>query len=158
DLRFDMRNALIPLGEEEQVLYHLSEAKAAAEALRDHNRLGRVSICMSHHFWWMGDYSRAIESGRRALAIARDRGDFALEVESNYYLGLIYHVLGDYRQAADFLTRNVECIEGDLIHERFGAPHFLAISSRAWLARILGERGDFQEGIALGQQAVRLAN
>src|SRR5262249_5640472 len=72
--------------------------------------------------------------------------------------GLIYHALGDYSSAADFFTRNVECIEGDLLHERFGAPHFLAATSRAWLARILGERGEFQQGIALGQQAVQLAN
>src|SRR5207248_1939588 len=139
-------------GEEEQVLYHLQEASTAAEALQDHNRLGWVSICMSHHFWWGGDYSRAIESGQRALAIAKDRRDLGLEIESNYYLGLTYFALGNYSQSVDSLTRNIECIEDDLLYDRFGALAFPAATSRSWLARTLGERGEFHQAITLGEQ------
>src|SRR5207249_3526776 len=67
DLRFGIRAALVPLGEERQAIQHLREAEATAEALGDHSRLGRVSIYLSHYYWWVGDYSHALESGQRAL-------------------------------------------------------------------------------------------
>jgi predicted ATPase len=39
DLRFDLRNVLVPLGDEGRMLYHLREAEPAAEALGDPGRL-----------------------------------------------------------------------------------------------------------------------
>ena len=42
DLRFDLRNALTPLGEHERILDSLRDAEALAEALGDQQRLGWV--------------------------------------------------------------------------------------------------------------------
>ncbi len=86
DLRFDLRTSLTPLGEHRLIVDHLQEARRAAESLGDPHRLGRVSAYMADYARNMGRYDEAIESGRRALAMARDVGDFALQVASTMYV------------------------------------------------------------------------
>ena len=65
DLRFDLRNALMTLGEFRQMLDYLREAEALAKALDDQPRLGRVSAYMCRYFREMGDYDGAVASGQR---------------------------------------------------------------------------------------------
>ena len=157
DLRFDLRNALWALGEIRQMLDYLREAETLAEALDDQPRLGRVSAYMCRYFREMGDHDSAVESGQHALAVAETLGDFALQVMANQYLGVAYHVLGDHRRAIGLLRSNVESLAGDLLRERFGMTGLPAVLSRAWLARCLAELGAFPEGIAHGEEAVRIA-
>jgi tetratricopeptide (TPR) repeat protein len=157
DLRLDLRNALWALGELRQVLDHLREAATLAEALDDQLRLGRISAYMCRYFREIGDHDGAVESGQHTLALAETLGDFALKVMANNYLGLAYHTLGDQRQTLGLLKRNVESLAGDLLHERFGLAGLPAVLSRAWLARCLAELGAFPEGIAHGEEAVRIA-
>ena len=66
-------------------------------------------------------------------------------------------LLGDHRRAMGFLRKNVESLAGELLRERFGMPGILAVNSHAWLARCLAELGAFPEGIAHGEEAVRIA-
>ena len=153
DLRFDLRNALWPLGEFRQMLDYLREAATLAEALDDQPRLGRVSAYMCRYFREMGDHDGAVESGQHALAVAETLGDFALQVLANHFLGVAYHALGDHRRAMEFLRRNVESLAGDLLRERFGMTGLPAVNSRAWLARCLAELGAFPEGIAHGRRS-----
>jgi tetratricopeptide (TPR) repeat protein len=87
DLRFDLRLALMPLGEFARTLEVLREAEAAATELNDASRLGRVAARMTNLFWEMGEQDRAIESGLRALAIADSRDDGALGDMARRYLG-----------------------------------------------------------------------
>jgi class 3 adenylate cyclase/tetratricopeptide (TPR) repeat protein len=158
DLRFDLRNSLLPLGEIPQILSHLREAEATAEALIDTCRLGRVAVYRSHHFWWIGQHERCVQSGECALAIARTIGDFAIEVQANHYLGLAFHGQGSYRRAAGCLRTNVESIAEDRIDERFGLSHCPALVDRGWLAESLAEQGEFDAGMTWGEEAVRLAD
>jgi tetratricopeptide (TPR) repeat protein len=65
--------------------------------------------------------------------------------------------LGDYRQAIAFLKRNVETLTSDLLREHFGIAGFPSVYSRAWMAWSLAELGEFAEGIAFGEETVRLA-
>jgi predicted ATPase len=151
----DLRNALYPLGELAQILEHLREAEALAEALEDQRRLGRVSFYMSQYFWTMGEPARAIESGHRALATAAD--DFALRIGAHFNLGNAYHALGNYRQAVDYFRRNVASLKGELIRERFGMAGFPSVTARAWLAWCLAELGAFGEGLSRGEESVWIA-
>jgi tetratricopeptide (TPR) repeat protein len=157
DLRCDLRNALWLLGEFGQVFDYLCQAETLATALGDQGRLGRVSTYMAAYLWVMGDPDRALACGQRALAIAEALGDVALQVEANYRLGQAYLAVGDYRRAMDFLGRNISSLTGPLLHERFGLPGLASVVSRSYQVWCLAELGEFVEGIARGEEAVRIA-
>jgi class 3 adenylate cyclase/tetratricopeptide (TPR) repeat protein len=157
DLRLNLRNVLLPLGEQCRILDHLHAATTLAEVLQDQHRLGWVAIYMTSCFYNMGQPDHAIETGQRALAMAKSLGDVALEVQAAYYLGLAYHLLGDLRQAVEALGRNVTFLEGQMVRERFGLPYLPSVFSRTWLAWCLAELGSFAEAIAHGVKAVRIA-
>jgi class 3 adenylate cyclase/tetratricopeptide (TPR) repeat protein len=109
------------------------------------------------YFWWVADHDRAITLGHRDLAIAANFANFEMKVVTNFRLGQAYHSVGNYPQAIDFLRRNVESLEGELLHERFGMAGFPSVFSRSWLAWCLAARGEFAEGFARGEEAVQLA-
>ena len=157
DLRLHLRNVLLPLGEQERILDHLRVAATLAEAAQDQPRLGWVTIYMTSCYYNLGQPENAVETGQRALTMARALGDVALHVQAAYYLGLAYHLLGHYRQAVDLLESTVAALEGGLVHERFGLPYLPSVFSRTWLAWCLAELGAFDEGRAIGQDALRIA-
>jgi tetratricopeptide (TPR) repeat protein len=128
-----------------------------AKALGDQHRLGWIAAYMLNYFFITGNQDRAIEIGQRALAVAEAVTDIALQVEASYRLGQAYWSLGDYRQADACFQRNVVCLEGDLIRERFGMVGFPSVLSRAWLACGLAEQGAFAEAMERGEEAVHLA-
>ncbi|MCH7667527.1 MAG: AAA family ATPase, partial [Acidobacteria bacterium] len=156
DLRLDLRNSLHPLGEHQRLFDHVCAAEPLAERLDDQRRLGWISAYMATYFAMSGDPDRAAKSGHRALAIAKALGDFPLEVGANFRLGLAY-LTCDYRRACEFLRRNVESLQGELIHERFGEAGPASVLSRFWLVPSLAELGEFAEGIARGEEAVQIA-
>jgi tetratricopeptide (TPR) repeat protein len=157
DLRLDLRRVLGTLAEYERIFQHLREAEILAEALEDQQRLGQVSAYMGWYFRIMGDYDRTIASCQRALAIAETLGDIAVQVTANYYLGHVYHLQGDYRQAIDLMSRNVACLEGELLHAYFGLSAPPSVTSRTNLVFCLAELGEFAEGIARSEEGVRIA-
>jgi class 3 adenylate cyclase/tetratricopeptide (TPR) repeat protein len=157
DLRFSLRNALLPLGEHGRTFEHLRAAQTLAEALRDERRLGRAFAYLAEYFRLTGELDHAVESGERALAVATTLGDFPLQVMATFFVGTAYQALGDYRRAVDCFHRNVASLTGELSRERFGMTGLPAVMSRTWLVSCLADLGAFDEGIARGEEAVRLA-
>ncbi|MGH8070282.1 MAG: ATP-binding protein [Candidatus Entotheonellia bacterium] len=157
DLRLDLRNALHPLGELGRELDRLREAEALAERLGDRHRMGQVTDHLLTSFNLSGDYAQVVEVGQRALAMATARGDVALQVRALLNLGRTYYFLGDYRQAIEFLNRNVAALTGEFLHERLHGVAPPSILSRTWLVGCLAEVGAFAEGITLGEEGVRIA-
>jgi hypothetical protein len=101
---------------------------------------------MAHHFSGAGDLERALASGQRALGISETLGDFALQIETSVHLGRNYYYLGDYRRATVLLRKNVEALQGELLHQRFGLPFVASAGSCGWLIRCLAEVGEFARG------------
>jgi tetratricopeptide (TPR) repeat protein len=64
---------------------------------------------------------------------------------------------GDYRRAEDLLLQVLPWLEGVPSRERFGLVGFPATTVRFYLAWVFAERGKFKEGIAHGQEGIRLA-
>jgi tetratricopeptide (TPR) repeat protein len=157
DLRFEIRNVLQTLGEFGPILAHLQKAEALAETLANRRRLGWVSAYLTDYFRLTGDQNRAIEAGERALRIAESLNDFALQVATYTWLGQALYGRGEYRRAATFFRKNVEALVGNRLTERFGAPQPRSIHSRTCLVWCLAELGEFQEGIARGEEALQLA-
>jgi transcriptional regulator with AAA-type ATPase domain/tetratricopeptide (TPR) repeat protein len=157
DLRFDLRNTLQPLGEFGRMLEYLREAEALSRSLGDQRRLGEASAYLTDYFRLMGDQDRAIEYGQQALAIADEVGEFALRLRAKTYLGQTYYALGDYRRAAGFLRGNIDALDGDRMLQTFGFAQFPSVHSRTCLVWCLAELGEFDEGIRIGREAIRIA-
>jgi class 3 adenylate cyclase/tetratricopeptide (TPR) repeat protein len=157
ELRFDLRNALLALGEFQRILSFLEEAEPLAVALDDQRRLGRVSSYMIVQFTRMGDYDRAVGAGQRALAIGQALGDLALELVANQYLGLAYYHLAEYHGAMQLLRRGGGSLQGDRSGDRFGQLVLPSVQSRAWLTCCHAQLGEFSEGITVGEWGLRIA-
>lgn len=158
DLRFDLRNSLLPLRELAAVLTNLREAERVATALDDSRRLGWVSVYMSQYLWVTGRLTDARTFGERAGAIAETLGDTGLQAVANYYAGAACFAATDFREAEGFLRQAVNTLKGELGRERFGLAGFPAVMSRWLLASSLAERGEFAEGLVHGREALRIGD
>jgi len=157
DLRFDIRTALYAIGETERILVYLREAESLAKTLDDPRRLGRMSVYLCHSLCMAGDPREARGFGERARDIGESLADIPLQVTGNLYLGAACICTGDYREAEVSLRNVLPLLEGDLSRERFGQTGFPAVSVRYYLVWLLASLGRFEEGIAHGQEGIRLA-
>jgi predicted ATPase/class 3 adenylate cyclase len=157
DIRFRIRNCLIQLGDFARMISRLREAEALARNIGDERRLGWV-YCYLSSYHAVADTSRdAVEIGLAALQIAEALGDFALLVATRFFLGNAYSRLGGYNEAAAHLLRNVGALNHNLEHEHFGVAGPAAAWSRNSLVWCYAEVGKFAEGMAQGQEALRIA-
>jgi tetratricopeptide (TPR) repeat protein len=157
DIRFELRNSLVPLAEHARLREHLREAESLAAALDDQRRLGWVHAYTGTLVWWLGDNLAAIQSLDRALEVATSIRDPRLEVIAKQLLGSACFSLGDYSRAIEVLRQNIIALEGDPIAQRIGAAGIPAAGSRAVLVLHLAERGEFAEGELRAREAVLLA-
>src|SRR5262245_35623765 len=157
DLRIELRHALWPLGENGRILEEMRKAETLAETLNDRQRLARVLSAMGYSYWMLGDPDRVVAANARALEIATSLGDFALEVAANFALGLAYHGLGEFDRAIAHLDRNIASLQGERLYGRFGTAGVTSVLLRMGLDWCHAERGSFAEGIARGEEALRIA-
>ena len=114
DLRCDLHNALVPLGQHARSVEVLREAAAVAETLDDRPRLARALSFESNVHWELGATDEAARAGERALAIAEETRDLGLKVVGTFNVGTGRRALGDYRQALDVLRRNLDLLTARL--------------------------------------------
>jgi class 3 adenylate cyclase/tetratricopeptide (TPR) repeat protein len=157
DLRCDLHNALVPLGQHARSVAVLREAAGLAELLGDQPRLARALSFESNVHWEMGASDEAARVGERALAIAERTRDLGLQVVGNYNVGAGRRALGDYRQALVVLQRNLTLLPPSASGETFGLPGIAAVLTRAHLAWTLAELGQFDDAIRVAEEGVRLA-
>jgi tetratricopeptide (TPR) repeat protein len=157
DLRFELRNALIPLGEQARIFDYLWEAEVLAERLGDNQRLGRIANYLCIAFSNMGEHDRAIAAGQQALALATASGAFDIQVVAQTYLGLAYTAVGDFRRALDFSRRVMALLTGEQRFTHFGQTNPPAVVSRVFAIWNLAELGGFAEGRGVGEDAVQIA-
>jgi tetratricopeptide (TPR) repeat protein len=156
DVRLDLRNALLPLGDYARILALLRGAERLAEALDDPYRLGWISAHLTHYCWSMRDLDRALEYGQRAVALAAPFDDIRLYAHAHLDLAEVHYGLGNYRQALMTFEQLVARLTGDRLYERMG-PAVFSVVSRRWLVQALAETGAFAAGIARGEEGIRIA-
>ncbi|MBI1735121.1 MAG: AAA family ATPase [Candidatus Rokubacteria bacterium] len=108
--------------------------------------------------WWTGEYERAIRAAERDLAVAASFGNFGMQVVSGCRLAQAHHAIGDYRRAIELFRQIVGWLHSDLVREPFGMVAYPSVWARSWLCWCLAERGEFAEAIAVGEEAVEIAN
>jgi class 3 adenylate cyclase/tetratricopeptide (TPR) repeat protein len=110
--------------------------------------------------WWMGDHEHAVRAAQRelgAVPLMTSQWRIPLTVAMNFRLSQAHHSLGQYSRAMDGLRKNVELLAGDLLHDLCYMAGLPSVFSRAWLALCLAERGEFGEALAIGEEALRIA-
>jgi transcriptional regulator with AAA-type ATPase domain/tetratricopeptide (TPR) repeat protein len=157
DVRFELRSALLPLGQFTKIVERLQEAQRLAEELGDRLRLGRAFAFLTDYFRQVGDHARGLEAGQRGHALAAAHGDLGLDVTTQIYLAHVFYDTGDFRSSADLLRRTVAAAATVAEHERFGLPYIVSVHARTWLSLCLAELGDFDGAIGRAREAMRIA-
>ena len=157
DIRFDLRTALLPLGESRRMGALLDEAEALAEAIGDQSRLGRALNYKVIQFALAGELAAALQAGRRALAVGESQVDVALQVVANSYLGLAYVARGECREGVRHCEAALALIPESLAQERFGQVAVQGSPARVTLALALLSLGRFAEAFGLLREAMHIA-
>jgi class 3 adenylate cyclase/tetratricopeptide (TPR) repeat protein len=157
DLRFELRNALYPLGQVARAREQLLSVRPIAEALGDEHRLGWLLAYVARDTSLLGDPTCALDLGGRALAIAERRGEHRLRALATAYLGCAHHARGEYRAAVKLLNESIVALDAEARHEFLGLPAPAGVFFRAWLVWSLARRGDFIEGRRRGLEALDIA-
>ncbi len=112
---------------------------------------------MSNSIWMTGDSLQSRALARDAVAIGEALADLSLTVVASYYLGAAAFTMGNYGETEAAFRRVLESLRDHPRHERFGMTGFPGAISHSYLAWSLGERGRFGDGIAHGQEGLRVA-
>jgi tetratricopeptide (TPR) repeat protein len=114
---------------------------------------------MCHNLWMMGRPTDALAFGRSARAFGESLRDVELQVTGSLYFGVASALFGTghYRRAEDLLLKVLRLLEGGRSRERLGLAGFPAVLARGYLALVFADQGHFKEGIAQGQESIRLA-
>jgi len=156
DVRFRLRTVLAPLGEFERIFERLREAESLARGIQDEARLGWVSCYLIHYYGASGDPESAVQHGNRAISIAEALGDFPLLVASRLFAAAAHAGLGDYAGARRAAVKNIDAIPRELEREHFRIAGPVAGWTRNTLVLCLADQGDFAEGLAQGEEALRI--
>jgi class 3 adenylate cyclase/tetratricopeptide (TPR) repeat protein len=157
DIRFDLRNALHPLGHLERCLDHLQRVQAQATQLADKRRLGQASSFICQYYRLLGELGPAIEAGERAVAIADELDDLSLRTIISGHLGAALAARGDHRRAAQILSAAVEHLRGNLASDTMGTTGIQGVFRRVYLVCSLAELGEFDRAWRLAEEAVEIA-
>jgi class 3 adenylate cyclase len=93
DVRLDLRPSMLPLGAQDRMSEHLTQAESLAVRLGDKWRLARVYADLNAHYVQFGENLLAIGPGEQALAIANELGDFTLQLMVQERLARTYYGL-----------------------------------------------------------------
>jgi tetratricopeptide (TPR) repeat protein len=157
DLRFELRNALLPSLETDRILRALEELDPILARLGDKQRSAQYAAFRCNHHYLIGQQRRAIEFGETGVRLARECGDGVVLGQSLFRLGQSYHALGEYRQAILLLEQGLEFNANELRHDRNNLSIIPSVLNRTWLAIALVECGDFSTGMRHAKRALEIA-
>jgi tetratricopeptide (TPR) repeat protein len=157
DLRFDIRNALFVLNDFNRGFEYLEEAKEAAKALNDEERLGKLFTWMTAYWNLAGNSEQAVITGLQALEHTAGPKNIESNIVAHNWLGVAYHNLGDFKRSIDELEKALSLITEDRKYDLFGTPGIVSVNCKAWLIRGLAQIGKFNETLKHGEEAIKTA-
>ena len=158
DIRFELRNALVPLGRQQRNLEVLLATERLAVELGDERRLAQALSSLSNCYGNVGRPELALESAERSLRIAESIHDPKMLVVGALSAGEIHRALGDFRKARSYLARAVELIDANDPRSLQGQVGLPSVRARSHLAWTLAELGDFSGAHAVAEAGLRLAD
>jgi len=150
DLSSALRPALLQLGRLDEVLAVSRRVEKLALELGDQQRLAQAYSYLINYHYLKGETALSIDYGTRCIATAEACGDTAIQALARQYMGQGHHARGEYLQAERELKRNI-----GISDPSGGVTPY--VSSCAWLAFSLAERGEFDAAAAYAQDAQQAA-
>ena len=155
DVRLELRELLVPLGEQERNLRRLEEALPLAEGLGDVLRLGRVYLSLATAHWLAGDAARGLRYAEQARTAAEQIGDRHLHMRSLLATAVTHQELGNYRQGIVACEATLSLFDAQVgASERFG---IFPTYTHAWRAFCLARLGEFDRAQISAREAAELA-
>ena len=158
DLRFDFRNALVPLGRQLRNLEVLREAETLAAERGDERRLAQALWSLANCYGNIGRSDRALDAAERSLALAEKLGETELLAMGALSAGEIQRTLGNYRKASEHLSRVVALIDPRDAQRLQGQVGLPSVRARSHLAWTLAELGDFDRARRIAEEGLHIAD
>ncbi len=135
DIRLSMRPSLGAFGQYRRFLEVLSEAEVAAQSLGDDYTTAHVSIEKTHVLYQTGHAAEGVETGHKAVAMARavDHQRLIVGAEANLAMALFFS--GELREALAVASEHAEALTTTFRHDQLGTT---STSSVNWLGNLAG--------------------
>ena len=156
DVRFELRHAIGSQGDLPRAVGYLQDAARIAEQLGDDRRLGRVYAFMVNGHNLLGETSKALNIGTRALQISDDLGDSELRLVTTTYLEQTHVFRGEFERAVELARTNLSAVPG-AGDRRFGMAMPTAVFDRGWLVNSLVQLGRFAEAHEVSEAAIEIS-
>lgn len=157
DIRFELRNALLALGEVNEMLQCLKEIEPLLHELGDTRRKARYSAFRCNYHFIAGEQEEAIRFGNLGLQDAPRGGDSPVTGELLYRMGQSYYALGRYREAIGILEDSLRYTADERERGGFDLIVIPSVVSRTWLVSALVEHGDFAPAAQHARRALEIA-
>jgi len=164
DLRLELRHSFYATGDRQRSITNLDAAERSATAIGDARRLAWVLVYQGDDARFAGELSRARTCLDRARSLAAGTNDQVLRALVAQYTGVVLHVFGEYREsiqclrASAHIRRDLDRSAREWASPVSGRAEGVRVIAQAWLARSLAIVGEFEEGIALGRDALAAAD
>lgn len=158
DMRLAALAAHMPLGNMDETLALVHEAREIASSTGDQRRLGAVHSQVATASWYTANYDDAFEAAERAMEIATTEGDKGLQMRAAYNLGMVYHARGDFTRTIEMFARLIDGIGESERHRRYGWVGYPESFCRAFKASSLTYLGEFEAAIECFSPGIELAD
>ena len=157
DVKLALRSATLILGDPDAGLMHARDALLSSERLQDNARIALSCTAIAHILLILGRCLEAQPVASRALEAADAAGDRNARLSARMILGGTYWILGNYHEGKRHYEITLAMIRADAL-DSTSAPLLMwqaAANSRAWMAFILVELGEFDRALQIAQDAAR---
>ena len=157
DARLELYDRVYPLPDFERAERCLREARALAGELKDERRAAFAAANLANHSVQMRDLERGRQLAEGALAVAERLEDGNIGARAGLALGLIRYACGDLPGAIDAIARGIKAAGDDPLTMFSVGTGLCHVHLRGWQAIIHTERGNFEEAVRLGEEALERA-
>jgi class 3 adenylate cyclase/tetratricopeptide (TPR) repeat protein len=158
DIRFELHNALVPLGRHQRNLEVLLAAEKLAAECGDERRRAQALSSLSNCYGNIGQPEQALDAAVRSLALGEKLRDPEVLLFGTLSAGEIYRALGDFQKARSYLIRAIELVEPKDSLNLQGQVGLPAVRARSHLAWTLAELGDFGGALRAAEEGLKLAD
>jgi predicted ATPase/class 3 adenylate cyclase len=157
DVRFELRTAYWTIQDYHRAHGYVQQAEELARAIGDQRRLGSALVYQTSYLRSVVDHREAVETGERAIEVAKELGDLSMQIAATDVTACSYHELGQFQRAIKLTRGNIANVVGALTNDRLGQHQLPSVSSRVTLGFCLGWMGDFSAAIEQGDTSIGIA-